>query len=289
MSDVHPDPRVIAAARALEEYYERKGPKAHARYVTQAQTALDAADAVSPGEARREIRYGIAGRAAGQAALEHGREGARTRPVTDAFVLSRIARAVVDALEAADASREGGDRCERCGFHDCECLPVWSGSVSREGEARYSPIEEYMADPTLPMPARPGSQPPEPDGAGLIAIERKRQVECEGWTPEHDDTHDKEELARAAVCYATPEYDRPYLPSCIWPWDPSWWKPMPTDRVRELVKAGALIAAEIDRLSRSSPVSVEPGCACGRLDTEGCARRQIGLSCPVSVDPEGQR
>ena len=38
----------------------------------------------------------------------------------------------------------------------------------------------------------------------------------------------------------------PYL----WPWRPSWWKPTPDDRVRELVKTGALIAAEIDRLRR---------------------------------------
>jgi len=34
----------------------------------------------------------------------------------------------------------------------------------------------------------------------------------------------------------------------IWPWEKSWWKPTPNDRVKELVKAGALIAAEIDRL-----------------------------------------
>ena len=46
----------------------------------------------------RERLYGIAGRAAGEAALEHGRDGGRLRPATDAFVLSRIARAIVDAL-----------------------------------------------------------------------------------------------------------------------------------------------------------------------------------------------
>jgi hypothetical protein len=45
-----------------------------------------------------EHRYGIAGRAAGEAALEFGRDGARIRSCQDAFVLSRIARAVVDAL-----------------------------------------------------------------------------------------------------------------------------------------------------------------------------------------------
>ena len=34
----------------------------------------------------------------------------------------------------------------------------------------------------------------------------------------------------------------------MWPWDLEWFKPSPYDRIRELVKAGALIAAEIDRL-----------------------------------------
>ena len=36
-----------------------------------------------------------------------------------------------------------------------------------------------------------------------------------------------------------------------WPksWDIIWWKPTPKDRVRELAKAGALIAAEIDRIN----------------------------------------
>jgi hypothetical protein len=35
-----------------------------------------------------------------------------------------------------------------------------------------------------------------------------------------------------------------------WPWDKGWWKPTPDNRIRELEKAGALIAAEIDRLQR---------------------------------------
>jgi hypothetical protein len=43
--------------------------------------------------------YGIAGRAAAEAVLEHGRDGARLRSASDAFLLSRIAR-VVDALNA---------------------------------------------------------------------------------------------------------------------------------------------------------------------------------------------
>ncbi len=89
-------------------------------------------------------------------------------------------------------------------------------------------------------------------GVELIAIERKRHVEVEGYSADHDSIHRSGELARAAACYATP-------PMWRWRagvggeapinWPSSWtWKPGP--RVRELVKAGALIAAEIDRLQK---------------------------------------
>ena len=90
-------------------------------------------------------------------------------------------------------------------------------------------------------------------GAELIAAERRRQVGDEGWTPGHDDEHDNESLAMAAVCYARRGIYRPEDGSApaMWPWSEEWWKPSPDDRVRELVKAGALIAAEIDRLLRA--------------------------------------
>jgi hypothetical protein len=43
-----------------------------------------------------------------------------------------------------------------------------------------------------------------------------------------------------------------YLPikDFVWPFTEHWWKPTPNNRIRELEKAGALIAAEIDRLLR---------------------------------------
>lgn len=111
-------------------------------------------------------------------------------------------------------------------------------------------------------------------GVDLIAAERTRQVEQEGWTPEHDDEHDQHELALAAVCYAAPEpvftyraLDRGFGLIDPWPrgWDFRWDKRprsksghslLPVEkqtyeqRIRCLVKAGALIAAEIDRLQR---------------------------------------
>ena len=93
-------------------------------------------------------------------------------------------------------------------------------------------------------------------GIGLIAEERQRQIEKEGWTAEHDAQHNHNELAEAAVCYATPGPMRvinhddgiPYG----WPFNKDWWKPSPQDRRRELIKAGALIAAEIDRLNQET-------------------------------------
>ena len=105
-------------------------------------------------------------------------------------------------------------------------------------------------------------------GVDLIAEERRRQIQQEGWTPEHDAEHANDDLVHAAVSYALPEAERGSksvpmqyrasgrwesvqreVPS-LWPWSACFWKPTSNDRVRELVKAGALIAAEIDRLQK---------------------------------------
>lgn len=96
------------------------------------------------------------------------------------------------------------------------------------------------------------------DGAALILRERIRQTHTKGWSPDHDDLHGHSELALAAVQYALPEDHRVTVSldgvtqvPVDWPWDDTAWKPTPEDRVRELEKAGALIAAEIDRLLRA--------------------------------------
>lgn len=91
-------------------------------------------------------------------------------------------------------------------------------------------------------------------GAEMIAAERERQMAVKGWTPEHDDAHDDSELLRAALCYALPSGLRDPIGRIPRSWPGAWnWKPSSDDRVRELVKAGALIAAEIDRLERMAP------------------------------------
>jgi hypothetical protein len=92
-------------------------------------------------------------------------------------------------------------------------------------------------------------------GIELIADERERQVSQEGWTPEHDNEHEECELTEAAVCYALTGREVALQATVCpnpsgWPWDMKSWKPSP-DPIRNLVKAGALIAAEIDRLNRA--------------------------------------
>lgn len=87
-------------------------------------------------------------------------------------------------------------------------------------------------------------------GAEQIAAERYRQIEQEGWTPEHDAGHFNGELRDAAIAYAMVCDDRAGENAVdIFPWARNWWKPR-SDPIRNLVKAGALIAAEIDRLQR---------------------------------------
>ena len=87
-------------------------------------------------------------------------------------------------------------------------------------------------------------------GAEQIAAERQRQIEQEGWTPEHDDEHGFGELLAAARNYMS-AVAADQAPGMDWPWHGSWWKPS-DDPVRNLVKAGALIAAEIDRQQRDA-------------------------------------
>lgn len=93
-----------------------------------------------------------------------------------------------------------------------------------------------------------------------VAAERQRQSDVEGWTQDHDDRHSKGEMALAAACYAAPVRmfiadtvcGRGYEPFTryrdAWPWADEWWKPK--DRRNDLVRAAALIIAEIERLDR---------------------------------------
>ncbi len=106
------------------------------------------------------------------------------------------------------------------------------------------------------LAAAPGKEVPQ---AWLdVQAERRRQITTEGWTPEHDDEHNGGELADAAACYAlwaggiNPGNWREF-----WPWAPEWLKH--SEPRRMLVKAAALILAEIQRLDRAAAAGKEVG------------------------------
>lgn len=87
----------------------------------------------------------------------------------------------------------------------------------------------------------------QPDGVARIAAERHRQISVEGFDLAHDTQYTGNELALAAGCYTRPpEFRRGDHPPLAWPWLREFWKP--SNRIHELEKAGALCAAEIDRL-----------------------------------------
>ena len=88
------------------------------------------------------------------------------------------------------------------------------------------------------------------DAIADVVGERTRQILDEGWTPEHDDSHTQGQLARAGAAYALMAFSPSKLngPPARWPWKSSFWKP--TTSRRDLVKAAALIIAEIERIDR---------------------------------------
>ncbi len=95
-----------------------------------------------------------------------------------------------------------------------------------------------------------------------VMVERFRQITAEGWTPEHDDDHDSGDLAKAAAAYAMASVSQTQgynvnRPPLLWPWDKAWWKPC--DARRALVKSGALIIAEIERLDRAEATDAIQG------------------------------
>lgn len=104
-------------------------------------------------------------------------------------------------------------------------------------------------------------------GTELIAAERERQIDQLGYTQEHDQEHVDSDLAFAAAVYAAPatiyllristdahlaEHGDGGRVEWVEPWPLEWdRKPRAVtnqERIDELTKAGALIAAELDRL-----------------------------------------
>lgn len=82
--------------------------------------------------------------------------------------------------------------------------------------------------------------------------EREAHLKREVFTNERDDSYIDHSLALAAAAYAIESTGDQYeLADSVWPesWDRSWLKS--TTSRRDLIKAGALIIAEIERLDRA--------------------------------------
>lgn len=99
-----------------------------------------------------------------------------------------------------------------------------------------------------------------------VLQERNRQQSVEGFTIEHDDAHSDRGLLKAAQAYVEHVRSRSWTigdygahnyqtdpPPICWPWERSWWKPK--DSRRDLVRAAALLLAELERMDRASPLT----------------------------------
>lgn len=125
----------------------------------------------------------------------------------------------------------------------------------RNGDDPYGQIAEFAKRTAREVLK---SCPVEDQAFADVAAERTRQREKLGWTPEHDDGHDRDNaLARAAVCYALAGTggNGPFwithlqTPQQVWPHD---WEWKPKDRRTNLVRAAALLVAEIERFDRAA-------------------------------------
>ncbi|NJB80343.1 hypothetical protein [Xanthomonas arboricola] len=133
--------------------------------------------------------------------------------------------------------------------------------------------EVFVDDPRQAIDAAMRATHPQPaaavpsTGVQAIAEERARQVQVEGMTPEGDAGYRYGQLAWAAVAYMQlsamelRDGGRAHIatasPPACWPWDASWWKPR--DVRRDLVRAGALIAAQLDAIDQQAKPEVRNG------------------------------
>ena len=84
-----------------------------------------------------------------------------------------------------------------------------------------------------------------------VVKERQRQQTAEGYDAGHDDRYTDDELPRAALAYLSwsLDPDADHRPPYFWPWSNESWKPK--GHRSNLVRAAALIVAEIERLDRT--------------------------------------
>ncbi|HFJ9945442.1 TPA: hypothetical protein ACRM4Q_001563 [Pseudomonas aeruginosa] len=136
--------------------------------------------------------------------------------------------------------------------------------LSTNGLMQFSTVDEEMAVQAA-LGGAPVAQAGQVPQAWLdVQAERRRQITVEGFDTSNDDGS-AGQIALAAGCYALHAggigTDWPggirNGSALFWPWDEVWWKPK---SAREnLVRAGALVLAEIERLDR---FATEQGSTC---------------------------
>lgn len=145
-------------------------------------------------------------------------------------------------------------------------VPIIAGTAqAADAPKPASPDVVPAASPSVPAePETPLGEPSVPE-AGLegwsyygarcpaavdVLKERVRQVKEEGHGIERDDACTDYQLPRAAVCYAIKSSGLPpHRATLYWPFNPAAFKP--SHRRANLVKAAALLLAEIERLDRA--------------------------------------
>lgn len=120
-----------------------------------------------------------------------------------------------------------------------------------------------------------------------ILAERHRQTIVEGYTLEHDDEHVGGEIADAAACYAASSFIKTEDGAEVWPFDgPAKFGDNTIDgKIGDLVKAGALIVAEIERLQRRREAWALK-CSQARMAWEGARAEAIGRGEEPPAEPE---
>lgn len=91
--------------------------------------------------------------------------------------------------------------------------------------------------------------------AAEVIEERQRQVNDEGFSTFQDDHYGYGILSSAGACYALEDgehmtHNRRSAITALWPFQRKWWKPK--DRRRNLIRAMALIMAEVECLDRAA-------------------------------------
>ncbi|MGC0155378.1 hypothetical protein ACPRNU_23205 [Chromobacterium vaccinii] len=177
-----------------------------------------------------------------------------------------FARAIINAADAIDSAESNQqpapvvpDGWRDVLFGNFDALEAAADSIDARGMNSHAEGIRAVVHALKQLAAAPQPAQKLPSVIEEIAAERRRQVEVEGWTPEHDDKHHDYTLARAAGCYAMHTLAFPAGdPPPFWPWDRGWWKPSP-DKRRNWIKAAALLVAAIEREDRMAAPQPKEG------------------------------